>query len=127
MKDESIDGLIDQFQERLEFLVANMITEAQAAPISNGQPFKDPFKESSLIQRIDKPEPKQGEERFYYYYHRSTGRMILRVGSKSYILDAIDTKGLDTWTVRHTEPPLKYLVAGNARRVYVKGNIAILS
>lgn len=116
---DQIEKLIRQYTELIKGLYI--------APITNGQPFVDPFKELALIQRKDKPEPQQGQQRFYYYYHRASGRMILRIGSKSHILDAIDTKGLDTWTVRHTEPPLKYLVAGNARRVYIKGDVAVLS
>jgi hypothetical protein len=90
-------------------------------------PFVDPFDEKKLLQREDRPAAGKDEYRFYYYYHRPSSRMILRVGTISVLLLAIDTVGIDTWTIEHTEPPLKFLVCGNAKQIDIADGRAVLS
>jgi len=89
--------------------------------------FRDPFNEDLVVQRKDKPLPVMGEKQFYFYYHRASGGMIVRYNGTSVIVQYVDTKRLDTWIVHHTEGPLKYIVSGYARRIYVKGGVATLS
>lgn len=90
-------------------------------------PFKDPFRYDAVQLRLDKPEPGLHEKRFFYYYYRPAGKMIVHFGTESHVVNGVDTRGLDTWTVEHTIAPLKYLVSGNARRMFVHKGIAMLS
>lgn len=116
--------------EILAKVIAKVIIDQGLFPLpgtTNGVISTDPFNESCIIQRKDKPPMQAGQFQFYYYYHRPTGNMILRTARDTTIIENIETIGIDTWIVQHTEPPLKYLVSGYARRIYVKGNTAVLS
>lgn len=116
--------------DHLESIAQNLFNEIRAGlspAISNGIAHVDPFQESALMQRNDKPPMQAGQFQFYYYYHRPSGHMILRAEGKTTIIKNIETKGIDTWIIEHSEPPLKYLVTGYARRTYVKGDTVTLS
>lgn len=90
--------------------------------------FVDPFDESAVVQRKDKPEPSNGEKRFYFYYNRvDQGGMRLRMGGRLYILKDVDSN-VPTWSVSVSErEPLKKVMAGNARRIFISNDIAVLS
>lgn len=89
--------------------------------------MKDPFSPSSLVPRKDKAPPSDGEFQFYYYFHRPTQRMILRIKDQSFIVDDIQTIGIDTWLVRHTVRPLKFIVSGIAKHINIDNERAVLS
>lgn len=86
----------------------------------------DPFNASKILPRKDKAPPSDDEFQFFYYYHRPTQRMILRIKDQSFIVDDIQTQGIDTWLVRHTVKPLKFIVSGYAKRININNEIAVL-
>lgn len=105
----------------------------QAISISTPQdrqatPFVDPFNADHIIQRPELPAPGIGQTRFYYYYHRSSGNMMLRFGASNYEIapDALTIK-VPTYTLRHTNTHLKCMIAGNARRLEINKGKAVLS
>lgn len=94
--------------------------------MEDSKEFKDPFTEDGLVHREGKPEPANGEQRFYYYYNRKSGGMKLRMGGREYVFTHVDLE-VDCWTVAMTNDPLKRVVAGNARRLTIENDIATLS
>lgn len=101
--------------------IGRLIDQAMAnRPNHPTSVFVDPFNPDNIINRPDLPEPAIGETRFYYYYHRTSGNMMLRYGTSTYEIepDALNIK-VPTYSLKHIDTHLKCMIAGNARRIEI--------
>ena len=90
-------------------------------------PFVDPFDLSKIVHRSDVPDPGVDEKRFYYYFYRPLRKFRVIFGSQAWIVDKVDTIGVNNYGHDHIDQNLGKLMGGNARRIYVSNGTATLS